>query len=289
MIVVVIGRRGGDGGGDGGGIGHAERPFAVPIGLLGPLVLFVPGAPLGVPLLISLPGLLLGQDLRPTLAPSGGIGGFPLLVDRRIVEGPGAGQVAGGPLRRGPVVRDHPTVRRIDHSQSALGEAVGVFRVPDQERLIGPGVVIVGPLTLGGRLDHPVFASARAPDPRPHAGVVDRIVGWAVGEGGAQGLSPVDVAVALARRRADILNGRRARKRGQGRGGHQRGRVTLGQRQTGDRGAGRGRGRGLVGLLVARGKAEHRHSQEQGDRTLAHSRLSSKLCLVRIRKSQRLG
>ncbi len=172
-------------------------------------------------------------------------------MHRRAVEPAGAGQIAGGAVGRLAVVVHQPAVGAIDHRQAATVVAIGVAGVADQEGLVRAGVVIIDSGAVRSLLDHPVLAAVRAPDPWADAFIVDGVVRRAVGEGLAQVVGAIDIAVALARGDRDGLDRRGGGEGGDIRRGDQRRRRALGQRKAGDWRAGGGRGRGLFSVLVA--------------------------------------
>ena len=239
-----------------GRVGDAHRPLAIPGGGLFSLVLLPPVAPCGLARLIRPPGLLLGDDFGAPLAPGLGIGRLALLMHRRVVERPGAGQIAGGAVGCVGVVAGRPAVDIIDHRQSVLVVAVGVLRIADQEGPIRSGLEIVAAIPVGRRLDHPVLAIVGAPDPGAHALVVDGVVRWAVGEGLAERIGAVDVTITLRRRRRDVADRRLGgERRDPGRGDHRR-RCALGQGKARGGSAGDQVRGALSGVLVAGGQAE---------------------------------
>ncbi len=241
---------------DAGAVGNPRGPLAIPGGGFFSLVLVAPVAPGGFAGLLGLPGLLLGDHLRAPFAPGLGIGLLTPLMHRRVVERPGAGQVARGAIGRVGVVVGRPSVGEIDRRQLTLVVAVGVLRIADQEWLVGASIEIVGAIAVRRWLDHPVFALVRPPDPRAHALIVDGVVGRAVGEGLAERIGAIDVAVPLPRGRRGVAHWRLRRQGRDRRGGDHRRRRALSQgkargRRTSDqvRGA-------LAGVPVACGEAE---------------------------------
>ncbi len=255
-----------------GGIGLALRAFLVEGDLaLLPLrlgaALVAPAAPVVVALLLGRPLALRRQDHVAVVAPVGGVGGLPLLVQRRVVQAPRAVQVAGRivDLRRA-IVRIGAARAVVDLDQLAVVVGVRIVGVADQERIVAVPPIEVLPDAIGRLLDHAVFAAAGAPDPGALAFIVDRVVRRAVGEGVTQFVGRVHIAVDRARRPRDATQ-RRGRRQLVGGGRHDLGRRRgLRQRQACDRRPGDGSGR----FLVARRERQARGGGGQEKAAVRH-------------------
>ncbi len=152
-LTVVSGRRGGGAardkgsrrhGADGRGVGDAAVTF---LGIDGRSigVLFVPGAPIGVTLLVGFPLPLLGELRVATRLPLGRLRGLVTLVRGGIVELTRPGEIGPRPLgaRLGLGVVQGATIAVVDDRQAALIIGVGVVGSPHQIRLVRARIVIV--------------------------------------------------------------------------------------------------------------------------------------------------
>lgn len=252
-------------------VGLALRAFLVEgdLSLLRPRLgaaLVAPATPVVVALLLGRPLALRRQDHVAVLAPVGSVGGLPLLVQRGVVQAPGAIEVARRivDLRRA-IVRVGPAIAVVDLDQFAVVVGVGIVGVADQEGIVAVSPVEVLPDAIGRLLDHAVFAASGTPYPGALALIVDGVVGWAVGEGVTQLVGGVDIAVDRARPRGAAKRWGRRELVGGGR--HDLGgRRGLRQGQACDRRAGDGSSR----FLVARGERQARGGGGQEKAAVGH-------------------
>ena len=238
----------------GGDIGGAIRALLVIGPGLGRRVLVVPGAPIGIPLLLDLPRTLLGDLGVPPRAPVRKGGGLMLLVFGGGVEVPGAGKVLSGPLgaRLRFGVGDRSPLIVIDGGELTLVVGVGILRATNQVGLLRAGGIIIGAVAIRRMLGHPAGAVAGAPDPGSRPLIVDGVVGWAVGQSAVEGLRLVHPTIAISGRAVE--GGGNGRGWGQHRRGE--GRFDAGSREWQGRG---GRGAGCYSSghrLAARREAQ---------------------------------
>jgi len=249
-------------------IGFATITLVGPVRLLLGRVGLMVGVPGGVLALSLRPlGLFVG-DLGVTLVPVRLLDSQPFLMQGRVIERAGAGEITArdiGPLVP-PVIGYKTAALVVDRHQLVAAVGVPVVGVLDEVGFVGARLIIVVTQPVRQPLDHALGVVLPAPDPRPHALVIHRVVRWRIAERMAHRIGAIEIGVRVAR-----IGGAGETRPGRGR---QRVRQGSGRDRGADGGQGQGRQRrrhiagrprrgGLAGTVAGRNGDQGRRAEQR--------------------------